>query len=167
MLNGLKNNCDGYRVFNYAGLRSDEDRMGYQPKSAMVTSVFPFVSDGLILDDIKRILIESGIGLPEYYSWRQRSGCYFCFYQRDNEWRGLRRYHPNLFEQACILEENHLDGRYYTWRDSGFLRNLSEIDDITPTENLNHRPKLMATLSNLLIHSPKTKLFRSKGGQDE
>ena len=28
----FENNCDGYRVFNYAGLRSDEDRMGYQPK---------------------------------------------------------------------------------------------------------------------------------------
>lgn len=41
-------------------------------KSDKVTSVFPFVSDGLALHDIKFILDESGIGLPSY-SWRQRS----------------------------------------------------------------------------------------------
>ncbi len=45
---------------------------------------------------IKRILADSGVGLPAYYEWRSRSGCYFCFFQRKNEWAGLLKQHPDL-----------------------------------------------------------------------
>lgn len=120
----LKKNHGSETIFNYAGLRADEDRTGYKPKSEKVFSRFPFVEDGLILEDVKRILASSGIGLPEYYSWRQRSGCFFCFFQKDSEWCGLKKHHPDLFEKACLIEENHSDGRTYTWRDSGSLRDL-------------------------------------------
>lgn len=160
----LKNNCKEIMVFNYAGLRADEDRTGYQSKSDRVTSKFPFVNDGLVLEDVKKILVESALGLPEYYTWRQRSGCYFCFYQRDNEWRGLRRYHPTLFEKVCVMEENHADGRSYTWRDSGFLRDLSEGGDLTPPESSSGRPTIINTLSNLTIEPISGNYFRKQGG---
>ena len=83
------------------------------------------------MQDVIDILNNSGLGLPGYYGWRKRSGCYFCFYQTDNEWKGLRKYHPVEFEKACIYEENHSDGRIYTWRGKNtsgylFLRDLSE-----------------------------------------
>jgi hypothetical protein len=93
----LKKNCKDIMVFNYAGLRADEDRTGYQSKSDRVISEFPFVNDGIVLEDIKKILVESALGLPEYYAWRQRSGCYFCFYQRDNEWCFLQA----IFPKSC------------------------------------------------------------------
>ena len=33
-------------------------------------------------EDVFEILNSSGIGVPKYYSWRSRSGCYFCFFQQ-------------------------------------------------------------------------------------
>ncbi|MCX7020197.1 MAG: phosphoadenosine phosphosulfate reductase family protein [Candidatus Sumerlaeota bacterium] len=122
----MKENCAGVRVYSYVGLRADEDRKGYRPDSDSIVPVYPFIEDGLVLCDIKRILADSGLGLPSYYEWRNRSGCFFCFYQRDTEWRGLRRIHPDLFDRACLYEENHADGREYTWRDTGLLRELHE-----------------------------------------
>ena len=66
--------------------------------------------------DVYRILEESGLGLPEYYKWRTRSGCYFCFYQRKAEWVGLMDNHPELFELAKGYEKfNDETGERYTW----------------------------------------------------
>ena len=30
------------------------------------------------------LLDNTGLGVPEYYQWRSRSGCTFCFFQRKN-----------------------------------------------------------------------------------
>ena len=60
----------------------------------------PFKDDGITKEDVYRILEESGVGLPEYYKWRTRSGCYFCFFQRKSEWVGLLEQHPELFKLA-------------------------------------------------------------------
>ena len=61
---------DGH-AFSYIGIRGDEDREGYQSKKPPVISqrpnilpVYPFKDAGMILEDIKRILTESGIGIP-------------------------------------------------------------------------------------------------------
>src|SRR5207249_2510615 len=77
------------RAFSYIGIRADEERDGYIAKKPPVLSqqpniiaVYPFKDDGMGLADIKQILEESGLGLPGYYTWRSRSGCYFCFYQQ-------------------------------------------------------------------------------------
>jgi 3'-phosphoadenosine 5'-phosphosulfate sulfotransferase (PAPS reductase)/FAD synthetase len=156
----LKVNCNEVVVYNYVGLRADEDRIGYQSKSNKVLSVFPFLTDGLVLSDVKQILRESGLGLPEYYNWRQRSGCYFCFFQRDNEWRGLRQYHPELFEKACAMEENHSDGRHYTWREKGYLRDLTDGNDLTPLEHPIKRSALITTLSNIALDSNSNDFLR-------
>jgi len=161
----LRKHCGGYTVLNYAGLRADEDRAGYQSKSDQVISVFPFVTDGIVLSDVKRILSESGLGLPEYYGWRQRSGCYFCFYQRDNEWRGLRHSHPELFERACQMEENHSDGRTYTWRDNGPLRDLSQAEDLKPVERQEGRPTLSSTLSGLTAQVSEVVIQQGVGNE--
>ena len=55
-----------------------------------IMPVYPFKDDGIGLNDVQRILDESGLGLPKYYEWRSRSGCYFCFYQQLAEWQGSR-----------------------------------------------------------------------------
>lgn len=148
----LNNNYKGFRVYSYVGLRADEDRLGYRPNAEDVIPVHPFISDGLVLDDVKYILTESGIGLPSYYSWRQRSGCYFCFFQRDDEWRGLREFHPELFESACAYEENHRDGRSYTWRDSGPLRDLTKVNKLIINEQSRVcKPFLKEALANITV----------------
>ena len=82
-------------------------------------------------DGVLRLLDDAGIGLPAYYEWRTRSGCYFCFYQRKAEWIGLAERHPDLFDRAVAIEQKVLQdagvngnadysdqamrGRQYTW----------------------------------------------------
>ena len=99
-------------AISYIGIRADENREGYISHKETIKAVFPFVEDGLIRSDIFKIL-EDSVGIPEYYRWRSRSGCYFCFFQRQDEWLGLKRNHPDLFEKAREIERTSGDG--YTW----------------------------------------------------
>lgn len=99
-------------VISYIGIRADENREGYISHKETISAVFPFIEDGLVRDDIFQIL-EDSVGIPEYYQWRSRSGCYFCFFQRRDEWLGLKRNHPTLFEMAKDIEKK--SGNGYTW----------------------------------------------------
>ena len=111
-------------VISYIGLRADEDRIGYISTKNNIKPVFPFMNDGLVKKDILRIIEESGIGMPDYYNWRSRSGCYFCFFQRKIEWVGLSEIHPDLFEKAIRYEEEHEDGRKFLWNEGESLSEL-------------------------------------------
>jgi 3'-phosphoadenosine 5'-phosphosulfate sulfotransferase (PAPS reductase)/FAD synthetase len=113
-------------VFNYVGLRADEDREGYISHKPNITSVYPFRDDGLVRTDILRILEESGLGLPPYMRWgRTRSGCFFCFYQQRIEWVRLKEMHPDLFEQAKEYEERSLaQGDPFHWNANESLAEL-------------------------------------------
>ena len=99
-------------VISYIGIRADENREGYISHKETISAVFPFIEDGLVREDIFQIL-EDSVGIPEYYKWRSRSGCYFCFFQRRDEWLGLKRNHPTLFEMAKDIEKK--SGNGYTW----------------------------------------------------
>ncbi len=99
-------------VISYVGIRADEFREGYVSNKDNISAVFPFIEDGLVRDDIFQIL-EDSVGIPAYYKWRSRSGCYFCFFQRQDEWLGLKRYHPELFDKAKEIEQT--SGNGYTW----------------------------------------------------
>ena len=109
------------RAFGYIGIRGDESREGYKPQKPPVISdrpnilpVYPFKDDGIGIAGVRRLLEESGLGFPEYYKWRSRSGCYFCFYQQAGEWKGLAERHPELFEKAKSYERASGDKRF-TW----------------------------------------------------
>ena len=52
--------------------------------------------------DEYKILDDVGIGLPDYYKWRKRSGCYFCFYQSLNDWLNLYEHHPDLYKYISL-----------------------------------------------------------------
>jgi 3'-phosphoadenosine 5'-phosphosulfate sulfotransferase (PAPS reductase)/FAD synthetase len=114
-------------VYSYIGIRADENREGYVSTKDNIRPVFPFKEDGLVKEDIFRILKESGVGVPEYYKWRSRSGCYFCFFQRKDEWVGLAEEHPELFEKAKEFEkEDKEKGTRYTWTQGESLDELLE-----------------------------------------
>lgn len=113
-------------VVSYVGIRADEDREGYISTKPNIKAVFPFREDGIGKADVLRILEEAGLGLPEYYSWRSRSGCYFCFFQRKAEWAGLYERHPELFEEAKKYEKVHPEtGERYTWQQGESLDELA------------------------------------------
>jgi len=99
-------------VISYIGIRADENREGYISKKASIKPLFPFSEDGIVRDQVFEML-ENSIGIPEYYEWRSRSGCFFCFFQRQDEWLGLKRRHPELFEKAKEIEQ--VSGGGYTW----------------------------------------------------
>ncbi len=115
---------------SYVAIRADENRLGYVSTKPNIKAVFPFREDGIDRAGVDRILAEAGIGLPEYYDWRTRSGCYFCFFQRKHEWVGLADRHPDLFERAIAYEEKvdyqgtAMQGRNFTWSQGESLREL-------------------------------------------
>ena len=95
---------------------------------------FPLLDneESLGRDDIFRLLDDSGVGKPKYYTelplevngqkgtyFRSRSGCYFCFFQQKIEWIWLYEQHPHLFELAKDYEK---DG--YTWNEGETLKEL-------------------------------------------
>lgn len=125
-------------VISYVGIRADENREGYISRKESIKALFPFMGDGLVREDVFRILEET-VGIPKYYQWRSRSGCFFCFFQRQDEWLGLKRRHPDLFEEARKIEqtvhEKGFDwgkvetvscGEGYTWSQSGTLDQIVE-----------------------------------------
>ncbi len=128
-------------VISYVAIRADESgRKGYVSTKPNIKAVFPFIEEGIDHAGVLAILNNAGIGLPEYYSWRTRSGCYFCFYQRKSEWVGLAEKHPDLWEKAVAIEnkvkidagasgdasydEFAMKGRQYTWSGGESLGDL-------------------------------------------
>jgi hypothetical protein len=109
---------------SYVAIRSDEDRIGYISSKPNIMPRYPFITDDITRQDVIQILEDCGLGLPAYYKWRSRSGCYFCFFQRRDEYVGLYHQHPDLFERACRYETNHSDGRIYTWCEGLSLEDL-------------------------------------------
>jgi|LFRM01.2.fsa_nt_gb hypothetical protein len=116
-------------VISYIGIRYDEanpDRKGYISHKPNVEARYPFVDAQMGMRDIERLLEESGLGMPDYYRWRSRSGCYFCFFQQRIEWVGLLENHPDLFECAAQYEKDDpATGGRYTWVQRESLRELS------------------------------------------
>ncbi len=137
-------------IVSYIGIRADEDRMGYISSKGNILPMYPFVEDGLCRNDIIQILEENDLGLPDYYKWRSRSGCFFCFYQQRIEWIGLLDNHPELFEQACEFEEKHSDGRTYTWIEGISLRELVDRRDNVVAPNTNKNAFIDSKLCNVL-----------------
>jgi 3'-phosphoadenosine 5'-phosphosulfate sulfotransferase (PAPS reductase)/FAD synthetase len=145
--------------FSYIGIRADEPhRKGYISTKPNITPKYPFVEDGLRKPDIIRLLEESGLGIPEYYKWRSRSGCYFCFFQQRNEWVGLLENHPDLFEKAMKYERTDpVTGERYTWSSKeslGELKNPERIATIKQEyqrlkENLQKKAKPNQTLGQV------------------
>lgn len=101
---------------------------------------FPLVDneDVLGINDIYKILEESGVGIPAYYKEiefevdgkkgkysRSRSGCYFCFFQQKIEWIWLYEQHADLFQKSMEFEK---DG--YTWNQGESLEDLIKPERI-------------------------------------
>ncbi|MBV2089319.1 MAG: phosphoadenosine phosphosulfate reductase family protein [Candidatus Thiodiazotropha sp. (ex Ctena orbiculata)] len=143
-------------VVSYVGIRADENREGYISQKPTIKAVFPFSGDGIVRDDVFRILEES-IGIPAYYQWRSRSGCFFCFFQRQDEWLGLKRRHPELFQKALEMEKNvgqrKFDwgageriesGNGYTWHQSGTLEEIvMRVEEKELSENKMNKGRKM------------------------
>lgn len=123
--------CGDDIVYSYIGIRADEEREGYISTKENIKPIFPFKEDGICYADVVQILTEAGIGLPSYYSWRSRSGCYFCFFQQKIEWVGLLETHPNSFWEASKYEKvDSSTGKRFTWCDHESLEELARPERV-------------------------------------
>lgn len=120
------------QCISYVGIRADEpQRKGYISTKPNITARYPFIEAGLIKEDIFRLLTNSGLGIPDYYQWRSRSGCYFCFFQQKIEWVGLLEQHPDLYKRAIAFERvDEQTGERYTWAAKESLEELRNPDRI-------------------------------------
>jgi 3'-phosphoadenosine 5'-phosphosulfate sulfotransferase (PAPS reductase)/FAD synthetase len=118
--------------------------------------------ENLGIDDVFKILDESGVGIPAYYIpikytveidgeikhgtySRSRSGCFFCFYQQKIEWVWLLEQHPKLYEDAIVYEKEG-----YTWMEEplGELKKTERVNAIKKEHYIRmNRNKLMAKTS--------------------
>ena len=123
----LEADFPGATIKSYVAIRADEDRDGYISHKSNIEPLYPFKEAGVDKEGVYRILEEAGVGLPKYYEWRTRSGCYFCFFQRKSEWVGLKERHPDLYEKAKSFEKVDSEtGRSYTWSQSESLIQLEQ-----------------------------------------
>jgi 3'-phosphoadenosine 5'-phosphosulfate sulfotransferase (PAPS reductase)/FAD synthetase len=143
-------------TMTYIAIRADEDRDGYISTKPNITAVYPFKEHGIVKQDVFRILDDHGLGLPSYYRWRTRSGCYFCFFQRKSEWVGLKENHPDLFELAKRYEKIDEERSIrYTWSKSESLSELEQPDRVAEIKR-----KLQDSMKASQRHAPSEKLFQ-------
>lgn len=121
----------GCKVMSYVAIRADEDRDGYISHKPGIVPVYPFKEGGIGKEEVYAILDEVELGLPKYYEWRTRSGCYFCFFQRRVEWIRLKERHPDLYEKAKEFEKfDEATGKSYTWAERESLTDLENPERI-------------------------------------
>lgn len=142
-------------VYNYIGLRADEDRQGYISHRPNIIPVYPFREAGIGLPEVHRILEDSGLGLPKYTGWgRTRSGCFFCFYQQKIEWVRLKERYPELYREAKAYEvPNKINGNVFYWNDDESLEDLERperVEQITRSWQLSQERRVKRNNTTLL-----------------
>jgi hypothetical protein len=133
----LKPDLDrGVRVHSYVAIRSDEpSRDGYQSTHPNMIVHLPLREAGIDRQGVLDLLDSAGVGEPEYYSWRTRSGCTFCFFQQKIEWVRLLREHPDAFEDAKGYEKTALEhGSPFTWSQGESLEDIEKPERIKSIE---------------------------------
>jgi len=147
---------DKGNVNMYIGIRADEAHRATDDKGDgnYIKAHFPFVENGLNEREVHEILEKNGIGLPEYYKWSKRSGCYFCFFQSKMSWINLYEHHPDLFQKAMDYEfEYNSNGKtgYTRWNAEMPLKemilpeNIKKIkDDFEKLQKRNSSKKIKA-----------------------
>ena len=112
-------------IYTYVGIRSDELGRGINNANGQIIIKYPFQEFCINRNDVFKILYNVGINLPDYYKWRKRSGCYFCFYQSPNDWLNLYENHPDLFFKAMEYEKfNDKKTKIYGWNISMPLKEM-------------------------------------------
>lgn len=123
---------DGYNIYSYVAIRSDEEyREGYQSRHDNLVVRLPLKDAGIDKLGVAAILEHSGLGMPKYYEWRSRSGCTFCFFQRKIEWVNLMEKHPEAFKEAKEYEKTAVEkGSPFTWSERESLEELAQPERI-------------------------------------
>lgn len=99
-----------YRYFKrpcivYIGFTIDEAWRAHNSQCKDIFNQFPFISTLMTRSDCKEYIKSLKMPVP------MRSSCWFCPYQKKDQWKMLRRLHPDLYEKAKYLEKINMDYR--------------------------------------------------------
>lgn len=122
----------GVTVHSYVAIRADEpSREGYTSTQSNMLVHLPLRDAGIDRKGVIDILRNADVGEPEYYEWRSRSGCTFCFFQQKIEWVRLAERHPDRFDEAVAYEKTAIDGGSpFTWSQGESLTALTQPDRV-------------------------------------
>lgn len=122
----------GVTVHSYVAIRADEpSREGYTSTQSNMLVHLPLRDAGIDRKGVIDILRNADVGEPEYYDWRSRSGCTFCFFQQKIEWVRLAERHPDRFDEAVAYEKTAIDGGSpFTWSQGESLTALTKPDRV-------------------------------------
>ena len=131
----------GDTVYSYVAIRADEEyREGYTSKHDNLIVRLPLKDAGIDKAGVLELLEGTGLGLPQYYEWRTRSGCTFCFFQQKIEWVRLMERHPEYFEEAKRYEKTALeDGSPFTWSRDESLVELAQPERVAQIQEDHQR----------------------------
>ena len=76
-------------------------------------------------DDCVKYIVQQGYPVPP------KSGCFYCPFQRLDQWKNLRFNHPDLWQRAVMLEKNgsnYPDMTLSNFRKKGKPLTLEEVD---------------------------------------
>ncbi|MDX0967322.1 phosphoadenosine phosphosulfate reductase family protein [Sinorhizobium medicae] len=116
----------GVIIHSYVAIRADEpSREGYQATHPNMKVHLPLRDAGIDRAEVISMLEQADVGEPDYYRWRSRSGCTFCFFQQKIEWVRLAEHHPERFAEAEQYEKTALGGGSpFTWSQGESLAEL-------------------------------------------
>lgn len=83
----------------FIGMAADEAHRCKESRELDICNEFPLVKAKMTREDCKQFIQDHGLLVP------QKSGCWICPFQRNEQWRQLRRRHPELYEKAKHLEQ--------------------------------------------------------------
>ena len=154
--------------YSYVGIRADElYRKGYISTKTNIIPKYPFIEADIRKDDVIKILEESGLGLPKYYEWRSRSGCFFCFFQRRIEWVGLLENHPDLYQKAIEYERiDEETGERYTWSQRESLEELMQPERVEKIK-AEREKREQSEKQKFKSHLSLAKLFENEDSGDD
>lgn len=94
-------------IISLAGIRYDEadrDGISFQYTMENTSAAFPFI-DLKITKEMVFDILQKSIGIPSTYAYRSRSGCYACFFQRNQEIIGMLFNNPQHFAKTESYEK--------------------------------------------------------------
>lgn len=122
----------GIIIHSYVAIRADEpSREGYQATHPNMRVHLPLRDAGIDRAEVIAMLQQADVGEPDYYRWRSRSGCTFCFFQQKIEWVRLAEHHPERFAEAAQYEKTALGGGSpFTWSQGESLAELIQPERV-------------------------------------
>lgn len=91
--------------FEFIGIDADEKRRAKIQTRKGFEARYPLIEADIGRRECKKLILSHGLPVP------MKSGCYICPFQRVNQWKELRRKHPDLFCKASQLEQRNIEYR--------------------------------------------------------